>query len=635
MKRFYINGFQHFAPTLTAVAGTLLGVAMLLLLRRYTGIVHDATLYLGQGLMQQQPGILAQDLFFLYGSQASYTLFPWLLGQAFNWASPPIIFLVGTLIGLLSFAAAGWYFLRALLPETQRYLAWLGTICLPPMYGMGTIFSFSEPFLTPRIFSEGLCLLAMGLLTRRRWWSAATTLLLALLLHPLQTLAALAMIWIWLTMRDRRWLHALWLTLPILLLAWVGVSPFDSLLRRIDPAWNYLLHKNTGQLFLLAWEKFDYLNLCVDGVLLALAWRLRGNFATWCGAALIGLILGLSTSLLLADTLQLVLPTTLQPWRAHWIAHWMAMAAMASLLYRDVNTADFARALLLALVLLLLLQLHSLLCLPLLGLYAIWPYLLAGSTAQRVRRLLGFLFALCILLLLITHAVREWRTFQQLGYQLAAYPLDRRLIAFPLLALGLPLLGVLIWQRINNLGRWALFLLLACPLTLWSATHWDSRPDLMRSMEQAAGHETIFGAALPRNAQVYWDQGWVTPIWLVLERPSYAGTAQVAGQIFNRMTALDANERFNRMLLLTRESDRCQTASNTATTCQISDLALRQACGHGRYKGPDYLVLPYLQPQRSLGNWTIPSLATNQPPITFYLYSCTQIISDLNRARAP
>lgn len=77
---------------LPVLAGALLGLAMLLLVRRYWGIDHDATLYLGQALAQRWPGNFANDLFFLHGSQGRYTLFPWLTGWLVGWLDPIAVF---------------------------------------------------------------------------------------------------------------------------------------------------------------------------------------------------------------------------------------------------------------------------------------------------------------------------------------------------------------------------------------------------------------------------------------------------------------------------------------------------------------------------------------------------------------
>ena len=54
-------------PILTIAAGALLGLSMILLMRRYMGINHDAVVYLGQALLRRAPAIYGQDLFFVHG----------------------------------------------------------------------------------------------------------------------------------------------------------------------------------------------------------------------------------------------------------------------------------------------------------------------------------------------------------------------------------------------------------------------------------------------------------------------------------------------------------------------------------------------------------------------------------------
>ena len=57
------------------------------------------------------------------------------------------------------------------------------------------------------------------------------------------------MAWSWLVLRDRRWLHLIWLTVPITTLGLMDVDPFGRLFRQIDPAWLDQLNETSGQLF--------------------------------------------------------------------------------------------------------------------------------------------------------------------------------------------------------------------------------------------------------------------------------------------------------------------------------------------------------------------------------------------------
>jgi len=620
-------------PHLTRVAGTLLGLIMLLVIRPYAGINQDSILYLGQAMLQRWPEIFAADLFFSHGSQGDYTLFPRLVAWTFGWTSTPKVFLWGGLAGLLLFAAAGWYCLRALLPERQRYWAWLGVLCLPTMYGMAGMFGYHEPFFTPRPVAEALCLLCIGLLARERWLPAIACLALATLFHPLQAIAAALIAWPWVVMRDRRWLHAAWSIIPLMALAIAGVSPFDGLFRTIDAAWLQDLRELTGQLFLTEWGQQGFMTLAFDALLLAYAsCMLRDPFRTWSRAALVGLTLGIGANLILVDWLHLALPAGLQLWRVQWLAHWFAMAGFATLLYRDFHQQAAARALLLAMTGLLVWVIGGWTWLPFAVLYAAWPRLFAQGRQSRLVPLLAGLFALGLVGLLVNHAASEWMFFKVAHYRLDLYPLDRRMLAFPLLALGLPLLGTLAWRRAAPRLRGWLVVCVLCPLVALAAFRWDARPPLILAVEQNASQSDVFGLTLPQGAQVYWDTDTLLGTWLVLHRASYFNRAQMAGIVFNRDTAVDVRQRIDRILPLIRESLGCEDRSRSwqvRQDCRISDASLRRACAPGVPRGPDYLILPYAQRQPVLGTWTIADPATGQPAATYRLHSCKDVVKAL------
>ena len=555
------------------VAGALLGLAMLLLLRRYWGIDHDATLYLGQALLQRWPDTYGSDLFFAYGSQGRYTLFPWLLGHLIGWAPATSIFLWGALACLLIFAAAGWYCLRTLLPSDQRYWAWLAVLCLPTVYGRTVIFSYYESFLTPRPVAEALCLLGIGLMTARRYLAAMVCLAIAGLFHPLQVIAAALVIWPWAVMQDRRWLNLAWLGLPALLLAVAGIEPFDGLLQPLDPDWLSYLNATSGQLFVTGWAMVDYKMACFDALLLALAWRgLPLPFGRWCAAALVGLLAGVTASLLLVDVLHLVLPAGLQVWRVHWLAHWFAMATFGSLLFRDVQDRDWPRSLLLAFTGVMAWGTGGWLWLPFAILYAAWPRL-DGIVRPGMKRFLGILCGLGMLALFADYAAGEFRTFQFAREQLQAYALDRRLLLFPLLAFGLPLAGVYAWTKAARNGRMLIMLGVLCPLVTFAAMRWDARQPIRLAIEQAAFQPDPFQATLPEGAQVYWDNISLLGSWLVLQRPDYFDPQQLSGIVFNRATLAAAIPRMIRMEPLIIESVACQDRSRTPEqrgNCRIS-----------------------------------------------------------------
>lgn len=621
-----------------ALVGASLGLAMLLLVHRYWGIDHDATLYLGQALARRWPENFANDLFFLHGSQANYTLFPLLAGLLTHWIPPTELVFWGGLTGLLLFAAASWWCLRGVLPSNGRYYAWLGVLVLPSFYGRAIIFSYAEPFLTPRPFAEALSLLAIGMLARKRHMAiAAGCLLAAALLHPLQAIAASLVVWPWLVMRNRRWLHALWLLLPISISGLLGIEPMAGLFTPMDDAWLTELRGITGQLFVTGWATMDYRILGFDILLLACAASQGGTaFAQWSRAALAGLALGITASLLLVDGLHLILPTGLQLWRVHWLAHWFAMAALAVLLVRHANSRNTGRALLLSLTALLAWGPIEWAWLPFALLYLAWPRL-EIRLRSGVRMLLGALFAAGILILVLHHFATELSNFHAAHKRLDLYALDKRLLAFPVIALGLPCLAAWFWQRIDHPAKMAMAGILLCPFVVLAAARWDIRAPDRRTLDAQAGTPDLFDVHIPTDALVYWDSMSLVGTWSVLQRSDYYDPQQLSGLAFNRGTMKDAVARISRLGPLMEESFACQqmpAAADPENNCRISDAAMQKACGPGPTPKPDFLILPYRQPAPPLGSWTMQDASTNEPIDTFRLYRCSDIVPDSNVHRS-
>lgn len=609
------------------LAGGLLGIAMLLLIHRYWGIDHDATLYLGESLRRLHPDIYDQDLYFLFGSQGKFTLFPWVLAQLMQLASPVPLFKWGGLTGLLLFAWASWFCIKTILPVGQRYWAWLGVLCLPSLYGRTIIFSYAEPFLTPRPFSEALSLLAVGFAFRKSTLASLACLLLAGLLHPLPALACALILWPWAILHDRRWLHALWLTLPIAGAALMGIAPFDGLFTRIDANWWAELHGITGQLFVTGWPQLDYQYMALDVALLAYAWRhQKKGFGRLCLAALAGLALGVGSSLLLVDLMHLALPTGLQLWRAHWLAHWLAMAVFALQLHAALADKTPQRAALLMLCGLLCWSGFAWVWLPFFMLYAAWQKI--GQNLQpRSASILSFLFMTGISLLLIHYISINWIPFKLNNYQLESFAIDRRLLAYPLLGFGLPFLAAMLWMHGNENCR----RILACaglPI-LFAIVYfrWDIQTPQHRELLLHADNSTLFGTSLPADAKVYWHDMSLVATWLVLGRSDYYDPQQLSGIVFNAETIREARRRLTRIGPMIEELQACKASrpDGSYTNCKISANAFMQACKPGPVSRPDFLVLPFDSDISPAGRWQKKRRDGKVILADWYLYNCDVI----------
>ena len=628
------RSFPYLSPRiLDRVAGALLGLALVLLLRRYVGINHDAIVYLGQALVRRWPDIYGNDLFFIHGgSQDHYTLFPRVLSLGLHWLEPVALFMAGALAGILLFAAAGWVCIKVILPERQRYWAWLGVLCLPTSYGLNRMFGYSEQFFTSRPMAESLGLLAVGLVARGRHLAAMACLGIAALFHPLQAIAAALVVWTWLVIGDRRWLHAAWAGLPVLVLAMSGIGPFGDLLRQADPAWLYILRDNSPQLFLARWGVGDFHALALDALILAYCWRtLDSQYGRWCLAALLALAAGVLANLLLVDGLHFVLPAGLQLWRVHWLAHWMAMAGFAVLVHHELADGDPGRAAALVLAALMAWTLAEPAWLLVAAGYAAWPRLAMGR--PWMKRLLGWSCAAGILLLAANYAYSEFTMFRIAHYRLDLYAFDRRLLVFPAIGLGLAFLAAHGWQRLKPRGQALAIALVLCPLAATAALRWDSRPPEVRAIEGAAFRQDVFGVRIPPHAQVYWSYDNLLGTWLVLGRASYFSPHQLSGQVFNRAMAMDGRARLDRLYPLLREYLGCQDRSRSVADrerCHIGDAAMRQAClPSAANPPPDYIVLPYHQPQRPIGSWAIVDPVTQRETTRFRLHRCADVAREL------
>lgn len=620
-------------PTLaelpTRLAAALLGLSLLFMIQAYFGIDHDSVLYLGEVLRLRMPHVLDQDLYFAHGSQGRYTLFPHLVLLLSQGASLPTLFVWGAALGLLAFAAANWQALRVLLPAGERYLPWLALLCLPTVYGAFRIFGYAEPFFTPRPWAEALCLLALALITRHRLALAGLCLLLAGLLHPLQTLGAAFIFWVYLALEERRWLRALWLVPLALLLGLAGVAPFDGLLRPLDTATFGLSYQFSRHLYVTGWRLQDFQTLTFDLLILLHASRtLALPLRRWSLAALLTVPLTLALSALLADGWHLTLPAGLQLWRTHWLAHWLAMALVGVRVQQALAARAWPPLVLLALAVTLGYGQADWYWLPALLLYMAWPHLQLRLRPQ-VQRLLTLACVLVIAVFFLDYIGNAHAAFVKAHYQLAKIPFDRAFLTFPALSLSLALAGIWAWRR----SRWQMrggLLLLLFTFSAYAGLRWDSRPALYKALEGHPFTPDLFGVTLPAHAQVYWDRASSVANWLVINRPDYYSPQQLSGLVFSPGTAADARARMARLRPLQLDAQRCLDETQPEEVrrrCRMSDAALRAACSLARPPAPDYLVLPYRQDVPALGQWTVHLDLIEEPTRIYWLYSC-QIIRE-------
>jgi len=614
-------------------AAVLLCLALLLYLRPYSGIRHDSILYFGQALLAWDPEQFGQDLFFAYGSQARYTVFPQFLAWLLNWFNPPDLFLALTLLGRLFFLLASFVLARQLLPEKYRFWALTALLIMPPHYGGFMVITYSETFLTGRTFAEPLVLLSLAAFLDRRWIVAFAVWLLAVLIHPLQALPVLLLAWVWLVRTDRRWLYLLAPAAIAIVLSLAGLAPFDRITTQFDPEWYEWVLKANQMVFASEWRSGDWCRVLIDFFMVWLVMeRVSGKLRECCISLMLGTVLAFFLSLVLADIFHLVLPTGLQLWRMQWLLHWAAIASLPFLLHDLYDSGKQERLRLLVLIAIASLTAMVIdivspwAILILIALFVLWPKM-QNSVSPGFERLLRAGLLLTLLLTAAKHTIFSIQTFISREADWSRYHLDLAILNHQLLIGGLIAAGLWIWLKTERKGHAAIMVL----LTVWvafSAWNWDRRNQWSLAFESADFRTPVFGMELRPGAQVLWENELLAP-WLVLNRPSYFSAPQNAGLLFNRGTAKEASNRQEILHLLELQTELCNVMNGIAqsnNTCMIDEDAVREACKRSEGK-LDYLVLRNKLPRGTLASWQRPLLDETKRPITYYLYQCRDFAS--------
>lgn len=608
----------------TTLAASLLAVVLLLLFHPYHGILHDSTIYAGQVLALLDPAPFAHDLFFAYGSQAQFSLFPSLVAHLVQTLGLGNAFLWLTLAGLLVFVIASWGLLHQLLPESSRFPALLALLLLPASYGAWGILSYAEPFLTGRSFAEPLCLAALAALVAQRRTLAGLLGLAALALHPLQAGPAFVIGWLWLAQQDRRWLHLLWL--PTLAAAACFALPQLSFLTaRMDALWFQQVWDRNLVVFYSHSGVGDWNYLVKDLFVAAVAARhaapaLRRYLHSVLGASVMLFALGL----LLADGLHLAWGAGLQLWRVHWLLHWTATAMLPWLCVRLWRQPAHDKLRLLVFVCAVVLGLmpsaaHPMFMIAAL-LYWVWPWLSqrVGMPLQRT------LVVLCLGVAMIyvlpnTLALTPWGA--PLGTMRWVDALMQpRLPA----ALSLPavLAALWFWQRYATARLYWIALPALFFAALFSGYQWDQRSALQRAFTDPMHDAQPFGINIAPDAQVLW-LGNLLPAWSVLHRSHYIQQQQLSGIVFNRATSIEGYRRKELLHVKDAQGKDCRIVvfpKEPFIACKPDAAAVRQACENSRNK-LTYVVLYYPLNYPAAGIWA----PDNGAESTYYLYACREL----------
>lgn len=622
---------EYAARLMSGLAALLLLAFLLIYLKPYHGIRHDSILYLGQALLRWKPEQLSADLFFAFGGQVDFTLFPWVMSLVLRFFNATEIFLTLTLVSLCGFVLASFMLIRALLPSEYRFHALLALLILPGGYGGYSVFSYAEPFFTGRSLAEPLAIASLTSWIYGKRLLAIALWCLAAAIHPLQALALPMLGYGMLAWNDRRWLNLFWLAAPLVLIDATGLAFFDKFLSSYDDDWYQWVAERSKQVFLFHWQ-YDAWGYWLTDIFIAwlVVQRASGTLREMARGLLLATIFGMLASLLLSDFGRLVFATGLQLWRAQWLLHWLAMACVPWLIIGQLHAEGGVTP---RFVLLLAIIVYgaptgwiapsSLAVLFMIPLYLTWPNLQRKVSATTWRTLVIFVY-LTLVLGVAKYGFGILSIIEKTGGAREVARPEFILFSYPLVAGGLVAASLWTWHRVER-GRVALLMLLAV-LLVHAVEEWDRRSGWTRYIESAQYSPHLFGVPIEPAAQVYWEGELLAP-WLILGRASFFDRHQSAGIAFSRGTAAEAVRRAELLKPYLLQKEICaifNQVGNPEDPCIPHNEIIAEICAPG---GPDYLVLTDKLQMAALGTWSVVGGPKANRSITYYLYKCSDAVA--------
>jgi hypothetical protein len=569
----------------------------------YRGIFHDAGLYTLQALAHLDPASLGQDVFLRFGSQDRFTIFGALYAGAMHLGPEPAAALLTFALQLGLFAGA-WVLARTVMGPAWALLALAAFIAVPGDYGADRVFTFVEPFLTPRMAAEAMVLGSLAAALSARRLLAWILIILAALLHPIMAAAGVvALLSLYVAIPRPRAALAVAACTTAVLMIFPYAVPLGGW-GRFDGTWLNLVMTRSPYLFLAHWQMDDWGRVGIELTTLAIGvgGLPSGRARTLCQAVLLTAAAGLALTFLACDLGRLVVFTQMQPWRWMWLGA-AASALMLPVILRNRWQAgtDGRTTALLLIAAWIFAQ----------GLLALAAALAALAALALLRRLRPgearwvFWGACGMLLIAIAWRVASNLEFTDAHYLDTHIPLWlRRTMSFahdgsaPLLVIALA------WWLACRTGRIGLSMLAAigvvgCALLLpqtWSS--WTAREYPPRLVEQFAP----WRERIPSGAQVFWPESPVS-VWLLLDRPSYLSVIQTSGMVFSRDAALEMQRRA--LALRSAIPPGSFLAWDAGLSMHLTSEQVGQACRTGEFQflvtGADLGTAPVAVLSRSMG----------------------------------
>jgi hypothetical protein len=538
------------------------------LLHPYATFHHDARLYAVQVLNRIQDGYYNHDLFFLHGNQDSYSLFSLVMAPLVAGLGLKASFFLVYLASKALFFYGCLRLFEALVEDRRASTLALLFVAITPLpYGGVETFHVNESFLTPRLTASAVVLLGLERLLARRWVVAAALLIVGLFLHPLMACGG---VMIYILVLAGRCLSLRSLLLPalpaalavaiLLLRPDLGVR----LLGEMDDEWRWLVLRRSPHCFPGEWTALDWARIVAAfGLVSIAATCLPSDRSRCCWAVAVAGVVGLAASWVAVEW-PFALLLQGQPFRVLWIVQLLGLPLGFFVVFRlAAESRTFPQLLALFLLyfltcnfdvlgrfVLLLLAVVPLLMVCLRGLdptprRADWLWLSTAGGAAIV-------FGLTLLSHVAGVAKEMTLLIDHFEPLLLAVGIPGALERPVLVGLTLIVVALLVrWLGTGpKLGVVMAGVWLGYQLLLLGIGEWDLYCKRYRRdyANMAFVQETLSDrlTAAEQPLTIYWPTD-LNYLWFNLRANSYFNLMQTPGNIFSRETAVEADQRADRV----------------------------------------------------------------------------------------
>lgn len=517
----------------------------------YLGLYHDARMYAVQALFHLYPNIYKNDVFFLYGSQDKFSIFSYFYAEVINLIGLDRAVFILTLIGHFFWFFSAVFLLSRLSSGFVFWFSLLLITILPGFYGSERVFTYGEPYLTPRIFSEAFSLLSLGFAVSEYWILAIGVLIFAIMIHPLMALPVVLILILYADGINKFLKKKPTRILPILVVisSLLLVEPFNRIFQDMDYQWFNLSLQRSPFLEFIAWHNEDWISIFFSFSLLIICGlsaegKQKKLFISIIFISIIGILLNIVGVTIFNNKLLL----QVQTWRWLWLLKWMTYFSFAWFVSEYWSRSEIAKMTIIILVCAWILgesasgYICSLIALILWGLHT---HIKFEKNTVRVFWIgVAFLViessVFLILNIDIEIGIRNLTSNYQDKTILEAFFYTQKNLIFIVVFFIMNYFHNTVDNKIiicySLISSSALFLI---TLLQFDKSKHDSIPGCL----SVSSEYDAFRKMIPLESSVFWENNNVAKVWFLLGRSSYISEAQTAGMVFNRQTAIESLRR--------------------------------------------------------------------------------------------